>query len=99
MTDFCHQSNFKPLKLVTYLISADREVSIEIRLVANLKIRNLEIVNINTKHIYFIKILMTSHRGISYLIEIQNEIGILSVYVYLNFIMYLAFVFNFHKVM
>ncbi len=46
-------SDFKPLKLVTHLISADREFSIEIGLVGDLKIQNLEIVNINTNNIYF----------------------------------------------
>jgi hypothetical protein len=35
---------------VTCLFSADREFSIEIRLVADLKIKNLEIVNKTTNH-------------------------------------------------
>jgi len=36
---------------VTCPISADREFSIEIRSVANLKIKNLEIVNKTTNHV------------------------------------------------
>ncbi len=54
MTDFGHRSDFKLLKSATCLISADREFSIEIGLVADLEIRNLEIVNINTNNIDFI---------------------------------------------
>jgi hypothetical protein len=39
---------------VTCPISADREFSIEIGLVANLKFKNLEIVNKTTNHVDFI---------------------------------------------
>jgi hypothetical protein len=39
---------------VTCTISADREFSIEIGSAADLKIKNLEIVNKNTNHIDFI---------------------------------------------
>jgi hypothetical protein len=49
------------LKSATCLISAGREFSIEMGSVADLKIRNLEIVNINTNHIDFIKILIPAH--------------------------------------
>jgi hypothetical protein len=42
------------MKSLTCLISADREISIEIGLVANLKIKNLEIVNKTTNHMDFI---------------------------------------------
>jgi hypothetical protein len=54
MTYFRRRSNFKPLKLGTYPISADREFPIEIGSVADLKIKYLEIVNIKTNHIDFI---------------------------------------------
>jgi hypothetical protein len=54
MTDFGHRSDFKLLKSAACLISADREFSIEMGSVADLKIRNLEIVNIDTNHIDFI---------------------------------------------
>jgi hypothetical protein len=39
---------------VTCPILADREFSIEIRLVADLKFKNLEIVNKSTNHVDFI---------------------------------------------
>jgi hypothetical protein len=45
ITKIGHRSDFNPLKSVTCPISAGRECSIEIGLVANLKIKNLEIVN------------------------------------------------------
>jgi hypothetical protein len=54
MTEISHQSNFNPLKLMTCPISADREFPIEIGSVANLKIRNLEIVNKTTNLMDFI---------------------------------------------
>ncbi len=47
MTNFGHRSDFKPLKLVTCLISDDRKFYIGIGSVADLKIKNFEIVNIN----------------------------------------------------
>jgi hypothetical protein len=49
MRNFGHQSDSKPLKSATCLISADREFSIEIGSVADLKIKSLEIVNKNYK--------------------------------------------------
>jgi hypothetical protein len=39
ITEIGHRSDFNPLKLVTCLISADREFSIEIGSVADLKIK------------------------------------------------------------
>ncbi len=54
ITEIGHWSDFNPLKLVTCLISADREFSIEIRSVADLKFENLEIVNKTTNHVVFI---------------------------------------------
>jgi hypothetical protein len=63
MTDIGHRSDFNPLKSVTCLISADREFSIEIRSVADLKIKNLEIVNKTTNRIHFIQILIPAHRN------------------------------------
>jgi hypothetical protein len=47
MTNCGHQSNLKPLKLVTRQILVDREFSIEIRSVVNLKInlKNFEFIN------------------------------------------------------
>jgi hypothetical protein len=44
----------KPLKSATCPILAVREFSIQIRSAANMQIKNLEIVNINTNHINFI---------------------------------------------
>ncbi len=61
MTEFSHQYDFKLLKLVTYLISKDKFFSTEIGSVAFLKIKNIEIININTNHIDFIPIEMPSH--------------------------------------
>jgi hypothetical protein len=46
---------------VTCPISADREFSNEIGSVANLKIKNLEIVNKTTNQIDFIQILIPAH--------------------------------------
>jgi hypothetical protein len=66
ITEIGHRSDFKPLKSVTCPISADREFSIEIRSVANLKIENLEIVNKTTNHVDFVKILMPAHRNYLY---------------------------------
>jgi hypothetical protein len=51
MTEIGHRSNFNPLKLVTCPISADREFFIEIGSVADLKIKNFEIVNKAANHI------------------------------------------------
>jgi hypothetical protein len=48
---------------VTCPIAADREFSIEIGSVADLKIKNLEIVNKTKKHMDFIKILIPAHRN------------------------------------
>jgi hypothetical protein len=48
ITEISHRSDFNPLKSVTCPISADRKFSIEIGSVANLKIKNLEIVNKTT---------------------------------------------------
>ncbi len=54
ITEIGHRSDFNPLKSVTYPISADREFSIEIGSVADLKFKNLEIVNKATNHGDFI---------------------------------------------
>jgi hypothetical protein len=51
ITEISHRSDFNPLKLVTCPISADREFSIEIGSVADLKIKNLEIVNKITNNV------------------------------------------------
>jgi hypothetical protein len=54
ITKIGHRSNLNPLKSVTCPISADREFSIEIGSVADLKFKNLEIVNKTTNHVDFI---------------------------------------------
>jgi hypothetical protein len=54
ITEIGHRSDFNPLKSVTCPISADRELSIEIGSVADLKFKNLEIVNKTTNHVDFI---------------------------------------------
>ncbi len=54
MSNFNHRSDFKPLKLAICLISADRKFSFEIGSVADLKIKNFEIVNTIPNHIDFI---------------------------------------------
>ncbi len=54
ITEIGHRSDFNPLKSVTYPISADREFSMEIGSVADLKFKNLEIVNKATNHVHFI---------------------------------------------
>ncbi len=51
ITKIGHRSDFNPLKSE---ISADRVFSIEIRSVADLKFKNLEIVNKTTNHVDFI---------------------------------------------
>jgi hypothetical protein len=51
ITKISHRSNFNHLKSVTCLISADREFSIKTGLVADLKNKNLEIVNKTTNHV------------------------------------------------
>ncbi len=50
ITEISHRSDFNPVKSVTCPISADREFSFEIGSVADLKIKNLEIVNKTTNH-------------------------------------------------
>ncbi len=54
LNDFSHWSNFKPLKLVISRISADSKLSLEIESLANLRIKNLAIVNININHTVFV---------------------------------------------
>jgi hypothetical protein len=54
ITEIGHRSDFNPLKSVTCPISADREFSIEIGSVADLKFKNFEIVNKATNHVDFI---------------------------------------------
>ncbi len=49
-----HLSDYNPQKSVTCPISADTEFSIEIGSVADLKFKNLEIVNKTTNHVDFI---------------------------------------------
>jgi hypothetical protein len=51
ISEIGQRSDFNPLKSVTCLISADREFSIKIGSVADLKIKNLEIVNKITNHV------------------------------------------------
>ncbi len=86
MTDFDDQLYFKPKKLVTYPISTDIKFSTIIRSGANLKIKNIDIVKIETTHTAFFQILTTSHIGTNFFLQFDLTIPFLSTYVCLNFI-------------
>ncbi len=91
MTNFSHQSNFKALKFVTCQISADRYFSIEIRSVANLRIKILEIVNIKHKPHSFYLNFKTIRLQLAIWLQFKMKIRFWSTYFCLNFVINLNF--------
>ena len=73
MTNFGQWSDLKPLKSVTCLIFAERKCFIEMRSVANLKMKNLRDGNTTANNIAFVQKFQLQLLGICFLIAIHFE--------------------------